>query len=175
MQASVSIIAAVAGNGTIGRDGGLPWHLPDDLKRFRQITLGHTVIMGRRTFESIGKPLPGRSNVIVTRSVAWQHPGCRSVSSVSAALQGMASEETAFVIGGAEIYSLALPLAARLCLTEIAKEFPGDAFFPAFDRSQWHETLREPRTLEGAEGFHYAFVEYRRTTAEAAPATPATS
>ena len=164
--ASVSIIAAIAGNSVIGRSGNLPWHLPDDLKHFKQITLGHTIIMGRRTFESIGRPLPGRSNIVVTRSAEWHRPQCRTANSLGAALRELTPGEAAFVIGGAEIYALALPLADRLCLTEIARDFPGDAFFPEFDRTQWRETSREPRVLEGSDGFDYAFVEYRRRRQE---------
>jgi dihydrofolate reductase len=159
---SISIIAAVAGNRVIGRGGSLPWHLPDDLKHFRQITLGHAVIMGRKTFESIGKPLPGRSNVVVTRSREWNCPGCRTAASLEAAMEALAPAETAFVIGGAEIYALALPMAGRLCLTEIERDFAGDAFFPGFNHSEWREVSREQRVLEGSDGFPYAFVEYRR-------------
>lgn len=159
---SISIIAAVAGNRVIGRGGSLPWHLPDDLKHFRQLTLGHAVIMGRKTFESIGKPLPERSNIVVTRSHEWNHPGCRTAASLGAAMEALAPAETAFVIGGAEIYALALPMAGRLCLTEIERDFAGDTFFPGFNRSEWREESRERRVLEGGDGFPYAFVEYRR-------------
>jgi len=162
----VSIIAALARNRVIGRDNRMPWHLPEDLKRFKRLTLGHAVIMGRRTFESIiataGKPLPGRENIVVTRSSVWTRPGCRVANSLDAALAAAHASAEAFVIGGAEIYALAMPLAQRLYLTEIEREFDGDTFFPGFDRSGWREVSRERRAPEGAEGFGYAFVEYRR-------------
>jgi len=124
--------------------------------------------MGRRTFESViataGKPLPGRDNIVVTRSLVWTHPGCRVANSLDAALAAAHASAEAFVIGGAEIYALAMPLAQRLYLTEIERNFDGDTFFPGFDLSAWHEVSRERRALEGAEGFSFAFVEYRRTT-----------
>jgi dihydrofolate reductase len=156
----IAIIAAVARNGVIGVRNRMPWHLPEDLKRFRRLTLGHAVIMGRRTFESIGKPLPGRNNIVVTRSPDWTHPGCHAVHSLEAALAAVRVREDAFVIGGAEIYTLALPFACRLYMTEIECDFDGDAFFPEFDRSRWGEVSREPRVLGGAAGFSYDFVAY---------------
>jgi dihydrofolate reductase len=154
----ISIIAAVSRNHAIGRKNRMPWRLPEDLKRFRRLTLGHAVVMGRRTFDSIGKPLPGRDNIVVTRSREWSHPGCRAANSMEAALASTSQE--VFVIGGAEIYLLALPRAARLYLTEIERDFDGDAFFPEFDRSRWREVSRESRVLGGPEGFAYHFVVY---------------
>ena len=156
----VSIIAAVARNQAIGRKSQMPWRLPEDLKRFRRLTLGHAVVMGRRTFDSIGKPLPGRDNIVVTRSREWNHPGCRTVNSIEAALASVHEPQDAFVIGGAEIYALALPIACRLYMTEIEREFEGDTFFPGFDRSRWREVARESRVLDGPEGFAYHFVVY---------------
>ncbi len=156
----IAIIAAVARNGVIGHRNRMPWHLPDDLKRFRRLTLGQAVIMGRRTFESIGKPLAGRNNIVVTRSPDWTRPGCHAVHSLEAALAAVHEREDAFVIGGAEIYALALPVARRLYMTEIDRDFEGDAFFPEFDRSRWREVSRESRVLAGAEGFSYHFIAY---------------
>jgi len=156
----ISIIAAVARNRAIGRRNRMPWRLPEDLKRFRRLTLGHAVVMGRRTFDSIGKPLPGRDNIVVTRSREWSHPGCRAADSIEAALASAQTSQEVFVIGGAEIYLLALPRAVRLYLTEIEREFDGDAFFPDFDHSRWREVSREPRVLDGPEGFAYHFVVY---------------
>ena len=156
----VAIIAAVARNGVIGRRNRMPWHLPEDLKRFRQLTLGHAVIMGRRTFESIGWPLAGRSNIVVTRSPDWTRSGCHATHSLEAALAAVREREDAFVIGGAQIYALALPVASRLYMTEIERDFEGDAFFPEFDRSRWREVSRESRVLDGAGGFSYHFVAY---------------
>jgi dihydrofolate reductase len=155
-----AIIAAVARNGVIGHRNRMPWRLPEDLKRFRRLTLGHAVIMGRRTFESIGKPLAGRSNIVVTRSPDWTLSGCHAAHSLDAALAAVHEREDAFVIGGAEIYALALPVARRLYLTEIERDFDGDAFFPDFDRSRWREVSRESRVLGGPEGFAYHFVVY---------------
>lgn len=162
----VSIVAALARNRVIGRDSRMPWHLPEDLKRFKQLTRGHAVIMGRRTFDAIiaaaGRPLPDRDNIVVTRSPVWIRPGCRATNSLDAALAAAQASAEAFVIGGAEIYALALPRAQRLYLTEIERDFDGDTFFPGFDRSGWCEVSRERRSIEGEEGFSYAFVEYRR-------------
>jgi len=156
----VVIIAAVASNGVIGYRKRMPWHLPEDLKRFRQLTLGHAVIMGRRTFESIGAPLAGRENIVITRSPDWTRSDCHAAHSLEAALAAVRARQDAFVIGGAEIYALALPIASRLHITEIERDFEGDAFFPEFDRSRWRETSRESRVLEGVGGFSYHFVAY---------------
>ena len=156
----VVIIAAVASNGVIGYRNRMPWHLPEDLKRFRQLTLGHAVIMGRRTFESIGAPLAGRENIVITRSPDWTRSDCHAAHSLEAALAAVRARQDAFVIGGAEIYALALPIASRLHITEIERDFEGDAFFPEFDRSRWREISRESRVLEGVGGFSYHFVAY---------------
>ena len=156
----IAIIAAVARNGVIGVRNRMPWHVPEDLKRFRRLTLGHAVIMGRRTFESIGKPLAGRNNIVVTRSPGWTGSGCRAAHSIETALAAVHAQQEAFVIGGAEIYALALPFACRLYITEIERDFEGDAFFPEFDRSRWREVSRDSRVLGGAVGFSYDFVAY---------------
>ena len=156
----VAIVAAVARNGVIGHRNRMPWHLPEDLRRFRQLTLGHAVIMGRRTFESIGKPLAGRNNIVVTRSPVWTRAGCHAAHSLEAAVAAVHEREDAFVIGGAQIYALALPVASRLYISEIERDFEGDAFFPEFDRSRWREVSRESRVLDGAGGFSYHFVAY---------------
>ena len=162
-RSNIASIAAVARNGVIGHRNRMPWHLPEDLKRFRRLTLGHAVIMGRRTFESIGKPLAGRSNIVITRSPNWTRPGCLAAHSLEAALAGVREPQDAFVIGGAEIYALALPIARRLYMTEIERDFEGDAFFPEFDRAHWREVSRERHAPDGSEGFDYAFVEYERS------------
>jgi dihydrofolate reductase len=160
--ARLTLIAALARNRAIGRDNAMPWRLPEDLRRFKRLTLGHAVIMGRKTFESIGSPLPGRDNIVITRSRDWSPPGCAVAHSLDAALASAESRSEAFVIGGAQIYALAMPLAQRLYLTEIERDFDGDAFFPEYDRSAWREVSRERRVEGGAEGFGYAFVEYER-------------
>ena len=156
----VAIIAAVASNGVIGHRNRMPWRLPEDLRRFRQLTLGHAVIMGRRTFESIGGPLAGRDTIVITRSPDWTRSGCRAVRSLDAALAAVVEPRDAFVIGGAQIYALAIPIASRLYMTEIERDFEGDAFFPEFDRLRWREASRESRVLDGAGGFSYHFVAY---------------
>ena len=163
----ICIVAAVARNRVIGIGNQMPWHLPQDLQRFKQLTLGHAVIMGRRTFESIiatsGKPLSGRDNIVATRSREWAHSGCRTVHSLEAALAAVHEPQDAFVIGGAEIYAFALPIASRLYMTEIERDFDGDAFFPDFDRSRWREVSRERIAPGVSAGFAYAFVEYERS------------
>ena len=156
----VYLVAAVAANGVIGANGRLPWHLPEDLKHFKALTLGHPVIMGRKTWESLGKPLPGRENIVVTRAAGYDAPGACVASSLESALALCAGEPVAFVIGGGELYAEALPLAQGLVLTEIQRDYAGDARFPAFDRAVWHETQRKPQT--GADGLRFDFVLYER-------------
>jgi len=162
----LTLIAAVANNGVIGQDNALPWHLPEDLQHFRQLTMGQVVIMGRKTWESLPerfRPLPGRLNIVVTRNKAYVAPGAEVVDSLGAAQKVGAggTARTLFVIGGAELYAHALPLAERLELTEIAAEIAGDARFPALERSQWREVARRAGT--SATGLRYAFVTYERS------------
>jgi dihydrofolate reductase len=144
---SVSIVAAVARNGVIGADGGLPWHLPDELRLFKETTLGHVLVMGRRTYESIGRPLPGRTTVVVTRRADWS-PGTDEVvvaHSVDEALQrARAVDDEVFVVGGGELYAAALPHADRLVLTFVEQEPEGDTTFPDVDWSNWRERGRDP-------------------------------
>ena len=156
----VYLVAAVAANGVIGAQGRLPWHLPEDLKHFKRLTLGHPVIMGRKTWESLGKALPGRENVVVTRTAGFEAPGAHIAASLEAALAFCAGEPVVFVIGGGELYAAALPIADGLVLTEIARDFEGDAVFPRVDRSAWRETQREPHA--GADGLRFDFVLYER-------------
>ena len=152
----LALIAAIAANGVIGSDNALPWRLPEDLKRFKALTLGHPVIMGRKTYESIGRPLPGRRNIVVTRNADWRTEGCETAASLEAALAACGGAEEVFVIGGAQLYAAALPLARRLYLTEIRADFPGDARFPAFDRDAWRETSRERHRQDGGIAFDFA-------------------
>lgn len=159
----VALVAAVARGGVIGRDGGIPWHLPEDMRRFRELTTGHPVVMGRRTWDSLPdrfRPLPGRRNVVVTRSPGWQREGAERAGSLEEALRLVEPTEQVFVIGGAEIYAAALPRADELLLTEIDADVEGDALFPAFDRETFAEVEREP--LVAADGTQLAFVTYRR-------------
>ena len=157
----ISLIAAVGQNRVIGLDNRLPWRLPDDLKHFKALTLGHPVLMGRKTFESLGRPLPGRRNVVITRNAAYRAPGVETVNSPAAALALCRGAEEVFFIGGAELYREALPLVQRLYLTEVAASPPGDTFFPAFERAHWRESARDARR-DAASGLEYAFVVYDR-------------
>lgn len=164
------MIAALAANGVIGRDNSLPWHLPEDLKRFKALTLGHPVIMGRKTFESIvavlGRPLPGRANIVITRSaaLAGARPEWTNVvvaASLDQAIAAAGETDEAFIIGGAQVYSMALPRARRLYLTEVLSPAQGDAFFPARNPADWREISRE-RGPESIPGLRYEFVVYER-------------
>jgi dihydrofolate reductase len=142
----VTIVAAVARNGVIGADGGLPWQLPGDLRRFKELTLGHVLVMGRRTYESIGRPLPGRTTVVVTRDPGWDagHAEVLVARSVPEALDAAAAiDGEVFVVGGAQVYAAALPLADRLELTWVDGEPAGDTHFPEVDWGRWQEVRRE--------------------------------
>jgi dihydrofolate reductase len=156
----VSLVAAVAANGVIGARNALPWHLPADLKHFKATTMGRPVIMGRRTFEAIGRPLPGRTNVVITRRADFAAPGCIVVGSLEAAYAAAGPVEEICVIGGGELYREAIAHADRLDLTEIHAEFEGDAHFPPVDRALWRETAREVH--EGEAPFRFDFVRYER-------------
>jgi dihydrofolate reductase len=158
----LALIAAVARNGAIGKDNALLVHLPEDLPRFKRLTLGCPIIMGRKTWESIGRPLPQRRNIVLTRDSRWRAGGAEVVPSLDAALALVANEAKVFVIGGAQTYALALPAAHELNLTEIDADLPGDVFFPHWDRSQFEEASREP--ARGTPDLRYSFVTYRRKT-----------
>ena len=157
----IYLVAAVAANGVIGRNGQLPWRLPEDLKFFKQLTLGHPVIMGRRTWQSIGKPLPGRENIVVTRQAGYEAPGAAVASSLDAALALCAGESPVFVIGGQQLFAESLPIASGLVLTEIKRDYEGDTWFPEYDRSRWRATQREGHTA--ADGTKFDFVFYEPT------------
>ena len=158
----VSIVVAVSENGVIGRDGGLPWHLGDDLRRFKRITMGHVLIMGRRTWESIGRPLPGRQMVVVTRQADYQAEGVATAASLDAAMQlaEAVGEYEALVIGGAEIYAAALPLAVRLYITRVHAEVDGDARFPEVDWSVWRRVSSERREADAKNDYPFSFEVY---------------
>jgi dihydrofolate reductase len=159
----IALIAAVARNGIIGVDNRLPWRLPEDMRRFRALTTGHTVIMGRRTWEAIGKPLSGRQNLVVSRSHGPHTPEVEFTPSLDAALARVSRPEPVFVIGGEALYRAALPHAELLYLTEIERDFDGDARFPPFDRTRWRESEREAHTESGAfDPLAYSFVVYER-------------
>ena len=156
----VYLIAAVARNRVIGANGKLPWHLPEDLKHFRKLTLGHPVIMGRRTWESLGKPLPGRENIVISRKPGYQAPGASVAATLEGAVALCSGETLAFVIGGAEIYAAALPLADGLVLTEIDEDYEGDTRFPHWDRKAWRVSQNETHT--SSTGVRFDFVLYER-------------
>ena len=155
---TVTIVAAGARNGVIGVDGGLPWHLPDDLRRFKELTLGHILVMGRKTYESIGHPLPGRATIVVTRNASWDSGAAevRVAGSVSDAMEAAAAldDDEVFVVGGAQVYAAALPLADRLELTWVDAEPEGDTTFPELDWRDWRQVRREE-----ADGAAYATYE----------------
>ena len=157
---AVSLVAAVARDGGIGHRGELLVRLPEDLRRFKAITLGQPVVMGRRTWQSIGRALPGRRNIVVTRDAGLRLEGAETAASLDEALTLAADAPIVHVIGGAELYALALPLADELQLTEIDAEFPADTFFPAWDRSRFALAAHEPHTT--ADGLRYAFATYKR-------------
>lgn len=156
----LTIIVATDRQGGIGIDNTLPWKLPEDLAHFKRMTTGHPIIMGRKTFDSIGRPLPNRRNIVITRNAEWQHDGVEAATSVEAALALLDGAE-GFVIGGAEIYRQSLPLTSRLIITEIGQTYECDAFFPAIAREEWEETAREAH-VSAASGLPYAFVTLQR-------------
>lgn len=157
-----SIIAAMASNRAIGINNTLPWRLPADLAHFKALTLGHHIIMGRKTYESLGKPLPGRTSVIVTRDRDFSVPGCAVAHTLADAMAACAGDAEAFFIGGADLYRQALELADRIYLTEVKTEVAGDAWFPEFDRARWLESSRKHCRADEKNGFDYDFVTYDR-------------
>lgn len=159
---TISLVASVARDGGIGHAGKLLVHLPGDLPRFKRMTMGAPMVMGRKTWDSIGRPLPGRRSIVVSRDPGWQAAGAERAASLEEALALAGESERVFVIGGAEIFALALPLADELELTEIDAEFPADAFFPAWNRADFRQTSSEPQATP--EGLAYRYASYRRTT-----------
>jgi len=151
----LTLIAALGRNRVIGKDGTMPWHLPEDLNHFKALTMGHPMIMGRKTFDSIGRPLPGRRSIVITRDRAWRVPGVEVAHSFDEALDLAGPADRVFVIGGGEVYAVSLPFADRLELTEVDAEPEGDTWFPEWDPAQWREVARDRR--DG-----YAFVSLER-------------
>lgn len=151
----VSLIAAVARNGVIGAGNAMPWHLPEDFAFFKRTTMGHPLVMGRRTFDSIGRVLPGRRTIVITRQPSWSHPEVETAHSFAEAISLAGPADEVFVAGGGEVYAEAMPYAHRLLVTEVDLEPEGDVRFPPVDHQHWRETSREPR-----DGF--AFVTYER-------------
>jgi dihydrofolate reductase len=158
---TISAVVAIAENNAIGKNNQLLWHLPNDLKHFRQITSGHTVIMGRKTYDSVGRPLPNRRNIIITRQNI-EIPGCEVVGSVDEALALCAGEQEVFIVGGAEIYKLAMPQTNKIHLTIVHQEFDADAYFPPIDYSVWVETDREDHGTDEKHAIAYSFITLQR-------------
>lgn len=161
-MSTIAIIVAMAKNRTIGINNTLPWRIPEDLKHFKKLTMGHHLIMGRKTFESIGKALPGRTSVVVSRDRKLKIDGCLVAHSLQEAIAACATDSQIFVVGGADIYAQALSLADTLYITEIQREVNGDTWFTGFDRSEWLEVAREIHLQESPEPLEYHFVHYRR-------------
>lgn len=170
----IAFVVAVAENGVIGRDGQLPWQVPSDLKVFRRLTLGKPIVMGRRTFDSIGKPLEGRDNIVVTRDRHFRHAGVIVSGSLEDALQHAVAcarartTDEVLIIGGAEIFRLALPLADRIYLTRIHGTPPGDTYLPPLDPDDWHEVRREPLPVDARDAYRATLIVYDRVR----PPTP---
>ena len=159
---TLSIIVAMASNRTIGINNTLPWRIPEDLKHFKALTIGHHMIMGRKTFDSIGKPLPGRTTVVVSHNKRLKIEGCIVANSLEKAIAACSDDTEIFVVGGAQLYELALPLADTMYVTEVRQEIEGDARFPEFDMSTWQETARERHSQQEPQTLEYHFVTYRR-------------
>ena len=160
----ISLIVAMASNRVIGLNNKMPWHLSADLKKFKQITLGSPILMGRKTYESIGRPLPGRTNMIISRNTDYQQAGCLVFNSLETALQtasGLTPE--LFVIGGSDHYQTLLPLADKLYLTLINQAFEGDTYFPEIDLNEWQEIAREDINDDNSTSFSYSFLTFEKT------------
>ena len=168
----LSLIAALATNDVIGRDNQVPWHLPTDLRRFKELTMGHHLVMGRKTFDSVGRPLPGRTTVVITRSNDWSADGVAVVHSLEDALRvaANAGESEVFIAGGAEIYELAMHRADRMYLTRVHAEVEGDTFFPEFDDvSEWRLVDAEHCEADERNLYPFSFLTYERAAAEGHP------
>ena len=159
-MARITLVVAIDSRRGIGIGNRLPWHLPEDLAHFKRVTLGQPIIMGRKTFDSIGRPLPGRRNIVVTRNAGWRHDGVDAVTSLEAAL-ALVGDEPASIIGGAQIFATSMDLAQRMIVTEIAHSFDCDTFFPPIDPALWTERARDVHHSD-ANGYDYAFVTYER-------------
>lgn len=161
MQTKISLIVAVAQNGIIGTGGTMPWHISEDFRHFKEVTLGHSVIMGRKTYESIGRPLPRRRNIVITRNPQLQIEGCEMAPTLEAAVEMCAGEEEIFVIGGGQVYAQAMPIASKLYITHVGLDAEGDTRFPTIG-PEWREVWRE-EWERGAEFAHpFTFINYER-------------
>ncbi len=159
---TITLIAAIANDNALGKDNDLIWHLPADLKRFKSTTTGHHIIMGRNTYESIGKPLPNRTSVIITRNLDYKAEGCIVVNSLKEAIAVVKNDASPFIIGGAQIYEQAVGLADKLDITEVHHSFDADVFFPTIDTKIWQETSREKFSADKKNQYDYSFVTYQK-------------
>lgn len=160
----ISIIVAASTNNVIGVQGELPWKISDDLRRFKALTMGKPIVMGRRTWESIGRPLPGRQNIVITRQADFAATGCEVVDSPAAALQAAGDADEVMIIGGGQVYELFLPTAGRLHVTRVDTTIDGDAFFPAIDATDWQLTAVEAHVANERNEFAFEFRTYERTS-----------
>lgn len=158
----ISLIVAMASNRAIGLNNQMPWHLSADLKKFKKITMGAPILMGRKTYESIGRPLPGRTNIIISRNPEYSQPGCLVFDDIDKALAGCGDAEEVFVIGGSDFYQAMLPVVDTLYLTQIHREFQGDTFFPEIDLEQWVEVGREDVLEDPDAAFSYSFLKLEK-------------
>ena len=158
----LNIIVAVSSNNVIGKDNQLIWHLPDDLKFFKRTTMGCPIIMGRKTFESVGRPLPGRENIIVTRNKDFLFDGCTIVNSLNEAIETTNGNEQVFIAGGGEIYTEALPLVGIIYLTRVHHEFEGDTYFPDLNENEWVEVFREDHQKDEKHAFDFSILTFER-------------
>lgn len=158
----LSVIAALAKNRVIGIENRLPWRLPEDLAHFKALTLNHPILMGRRTFESLGRPLPGRTNIVISRNSDYRPDGCQVAGSIAAAIALCKGADEVFFIGGADLYAQAIPLADRLYLTEVDIDAEGDVWFPDYDRGAFSEVSRESHTGEKGDPLGFDFVVYEK-------------
>ena len=159
---TITLIAARARNGVIGRDNRMPWKIPGEQAYFKRMTMGHPIVMGRKTWESIGRPLPGRRNIVVTRDHGYVATGAEVARSLDEAISLAGNAEQVFIIGGAQMYAEAMPRASRVLLTEIDTDFDGDTWMPPLDRAQWRETSRQDHPPTSDRAFGYSFVVYER-------------
>lgn len=166
---SVALIVAIARNGVIGRGNAMPWHLPADLQRFKALTLGKPILMGRKTHQAIGRVLPGRDNLVLTRAHDWRAEGVTVVHSVEEALQRAGARAGLAVIGGAEVYRVTLPLAERIYLTQVLADVEGDTFFPEFSRSEWRELESSDYPADERHAYGMKFVTLERVPRHARP------
>lgn len=158
----ITIIAAVASNNALGKDNQLIWHLPADLKRFKKVTLGHHIIMGRKTFESLGKPLPKRTTIIITRNKDYKQEDCIVVNSLQQAIEAAKTDDNPYILGGAEIYKQAIEIADKLDITRVDQSFEADAFFPEIDATIWREAAREDFKADENNNYNFSFISYLR-------------